>query len=182
MVQIRLGMYHGRTSYDDVEWRSFEHVHGSTTGYNQYCRLDNECRRCVAIFVRNCNIHGSRCNSGNRRYLQTADGSSVTISGLTAPLTGLNGTFQINAQVDSGSAGNFIVIINTGQASLSASQTGTFTYYPALTPVICFGNDDSTNAGALGALNFGIDFFCLAWNKGIINPANTPTATLARYW
>jgi len=119
---------------------------------------------------------------GTVGYLQTADGSSVTISGLTAPLTGLNGTFQINAQVDSGSAGNFIVIINTGQASLSASQTGTFTYYPALTPVICFGNDDSTNAGALGALNFGIDFFCLAWNKGIINPANTPTATLARYW
>jgi hypothetical protein len=107
-----------------------------------------------------------------------ATGSTITVSGGTGAFTIVNGTWTVTSLPD---ALNMYFAISTATNNAQTNQNITVVGYPALHPLMSFGNDD-TAAPTTNSMRTVIDYFSLAWNKGIINPTNSPTATLARYW
>jgi len=115
-------------------------------------------------------------------------GSSVTIAGLTGGSAGLNNSgtpWILEAETESGGGSSTIWFLTPGLTVANGAQTtGTLTGYPALTPVFLYGNDNSVATSGRTGLDsrFYVDYFSLVWNKGIIDPTNSPTATDDRYW
>jgi hypothetical protein len=105
-----------------------------------------------------------------------APGSKFTISG--GSLAAANGNWV------SLSAVNIPPLLswsNSGTQALTSSTGATISMFPALQPLVSFGNDNQASpvGGSKGVM---IDFFSLVWNKGLITGGATPNSLLARYW
>lgn len=103
-------------------------------------------------------------------------GSLVTVAGLLAGNAVLNGSHLIDTLSPSTNA----LFTFASSAVIGNNITNfTLTGYPALIPIIMFGND--TTAGPATDTCMPIDFFSFVWNKGLAGATN-PDATLNRYW
>jgi hypothetical protein len=105
-------------------------------------------------------------------YHPYVPGSKFTISNCS--ITAANGSW---VGISSPGADNYLSWFNTGTQA-SVNTTGTITMFPALQPLVSFGNDSQANPvdGSKGVM---IDFFSLVWSQSLasaFSPANTSSS------
>lgn len=123
-------------------------------------------------------IGGGAPGSGNA-YPPFAQGSKVTISGLTGGNAVLNGTQTIGF-IDASAP--YLMWKTTGLTTFSSSGTITGVGYPALVPWIAFGNDDNATNTA-DQMRIFVDYFGLIWNPNLGPSApGTPNSLKPRFW
>lgn len=140
----------------------------------------------IALALPQADAPSANSNVPVNQILPLGAGSSVTISGFTAPLNVLNGTWTLADFADGGSVGSHRIFFKANNANLSASQASTFTFYPSLTPIAVWGDDDTgaTSGGTAytGPTTILVDLFRMGWNKGIASPSTVPNVAKSRYW
>ena len=129
-------------------------------------------------------ITGLYClNDGNGRgVVQTfssvqpfSSGSISTVAGCLVN-TAFNGTFPAIAATQA--------LINTvlaGSATVATELTATWTGYPAVYPVVTFGND-STLSPTANTKCLMLDYSAFIWNPGVNGGSGTANSDLARYF
>jgi hypothetical protein len=111
---------------------------------------------------------------------EVGEGSTITVSALTGGNAALNGNWILD-NIWGGSGPSLIFPAAVGTIT-NNSTAFTLSAYPALTPFVSFGNDDSASPTS-DNMRLYVDFFSLVWNPNLVK-GNTATAdpTLPRYF
>lgn len=104
-----------------------------------------------------------------------ANGSISTLAGCLVN-TAFNGTFPAIATTQT-----LINIILAGSATIVTELVATWTGYPAVYPVVTFGND-STLSPTANAKCLLLDYSAFIWNPGVNGGTGTPNSNLPRYF
>jgi hypothetical protein len=110
---------------------------------------------------------------------EVGEGSSVTVSGLSAGNAGLNGTQVLDVYSYNVSS---MMFPTTSSPIGNNSAAFTLSAYPALTPFVSYGNDDTASPTA-DSMRLYVDFFSYIANPGIIGLTSaTADPTKSRYF
>lgn len=132
-----------------------------------------------SIYLRFAAGNGDSTISVNPMAPPWTEGSKVTISG--GAVAAYNGTWNVALQTIAATQG--VAAIFPGMTfSTTQSAGASFTMFPAMFPLVSFGNDTNTSANAAGAKGIFVDYFGFVWNPGVGGGTATANSLLARYF
>jgi hypothetical protein len=134
-----------------------------------------------SVDVQGIGVGGNALNTVDAQAgaLPFGPGSVVTIAGLASTLAPLNGKHTLTNVV--AGVNMFFDFTNANITSVATTNGATVTGYPALLPIVSFGDDDSAGLVAQ-SMRIYFDYFGLAVNPALGTGGSTANSLFARYF